>query len=189
MENLFVESPAHRALLFDALHRATERADGRQGMPTALPEVSSPPIAPEAVAPLWEPANAFSNAVALLAAVGLASVAAFFSVTGMVELFPGAPVAVMAFAGSMEAAKLIIAGWLASQWRNAGWKLRIVLVGLLTGLALINAAGVFGKLVEAHVALTTTVRANVSERLEVVNAHLASQAATIDGFGPPDFAD
>jgi hypothetical protein len=40
-------------------------------------------------------------------------VAAFFSIAGMVEVFPGAPVAVMAFAGSMEAAKLIIAGWLA----------------------------------------------------------------------------
>jgi hypothetical protein len=94
-------------------------------------------------------------------------------------VFPGAPVAVMALAGGMEAAKLIIAGWLASHWRDAGWKLRTVLVALLTGLVLINAAGVFGKLVEAHVAVAATVRASVSERLEVVNAHLASQSATI----------
>jgi hypothetical protein len=179
LENLFVESPAHRAQLFGALHRATERADGRQGTPTALPEVSSPPIVPDAVAPLREPASGFSNAVALVAAVALASVAAFFSINGMVEVFPGAPVAVMAFAGSMEAAKLIIAGWLAANWSVARWKLRTVLVALLTGLALINAVGVFGKLVEAHVAVTTTARASVSERLEVVNAHLASQSATI----------
>jgi hypothetical protein len=74
----------------------------------------------------------------------LASVAAFFSIAGMVEVFPGAPVAVMAFAGSMEAAKLVIAGWLAANWSVARWKLRTVLVALLTGLALINAAGVFG---------------------------------------------
>jgi hypothetical protein len=47
-------------------------------------------------------------------------VAAFFSIAGMVEVFPGAPVAVMAFAGSMEAAKLIIAGWLAANWSVAG---------------------------------------------------------------------
>jgi hypothetical protein len=71
VENLFVESPAHRAQLFGALHRATERADGRQGTPAALPDVSSPPIAPEAAAPLREPASAFSNAVALVAAVSL----------------------------------------------------------------------------------------------------------------------
>jgi hypothetical protein len=106
-------------------------------------------------------------------------VAAFFSIAGMTEVFPGAPIAVMVFAGSMEVAKLVIAGWLASHWPDAGWKLRTVLVALLTGLALINAAGVFGKLVEAHVAATTTARAGVSERLEVVNARMVSQSAGV----------
>jgi hypothetical protein len=182
VENLFIESAVHRAQLFGALHRAAERAqESRQGVPTALPDVyvSSPPIAPDAVAALSEAPGAFGNAIALVAAVGLAAVAAFFSVTGMVEVFPGAPVAVMAFAGSMEAAKLIIAGWLAANWSVARWKLRTVLVALLTGLALINAAGVFGKLVEAHVAVTTTARAGVSERMAVVDARLTSQSATI----------
>jgi hypothetical protein len=180
MENLFVESPAHRALLFGALHRATKSAnESRQETPTALPDVSSPPIAPDAVAPLAEPASALSNAFALAAAVALAGVAAFFSVTGMTEVFPGAPVAVMAFAASMEAAKLIIAGWLGANWSVARWKLRTVLVALLTGLALINAAGVFGKLVEAHVAVAATARTAVSERMEVVDARLTSQSATV----------
>jgi hypothetical protein len=41
---------------------------------------------------------------------------------------------------------------LAANWSVAGWKLRTVLVALVTGLALINAAGVFGKLVEPRVA-------------------------------------
>jgi hypothetical protein len=180
MENLFLESPAHRAQLFGALHRATERAEeSRQDGPTALPMVAAPSIAPDVVAPLSEPASALSNALALVAAVALAGVAAFFSIAGMVEVFPGAPVAVMAFAASMEAAKLIIAGWLAANWSVARWKLRTVLVTLLTGLALINATGVFGKLVEAHVAVAATARSDVSERMEVVDARLASQSATI----------
>jgi hypothetical protein len=50
---------------------------------------------------------------------------------------------------------------------------------LLTGLALINAAGVFGKLVEAHVAVTTTARSGITERIEVVNARLTSQSAIV----------
>jgi hypothetical protein len=104
----------------------------------------------------------------------LAGVAAFFSVTGMVEVSPGAPVAVMAFAASMEAAKLIIAGWLAANWSVARWKLRTVLVALLTGLAVINAVGVFGKLVEAHVAVAATARTLVSERMEVIDARLTA---------------
>jgi hypothetical protein len=180
MENLFLESPAHRAQLFDALDRATKQADeSRQDAPTALPEVAAPSIVPDAVPPLREPASAFSNALALVAAVALASVAACFSIAGMVEVFPGAPIAVMAFAGSMEAAKLIIAGWLAANWSVTRWKLRTVLVALVTGLALINAAGVFGKLVEAHVAVAATARTGVSERMEVVDARLTSQSATI----------
>jgi TolA-binding protein len=54
-----------------------------------------------------------------------------------------------------------------------------VLVALLTGLALINAAGVFGKLVEAHVAMAATARAGVSERMQIADAHLTSQSATL----------
>jgi hypothetical protein len=101
VENVFIDSPVHRAQLFGALHRATERAqESRQEAPGALPDVLSPSIAPEAIAPLSEAPSAFSNAVAFVAAVALAGVAAFFSVTGMTEMFPGAPVAVMALAGS-----------------------------------------------------------------------------------------
>jgi hypothetical protein len=180
VENLFLESPAHRAQLFGALDRATKQTDeSRQSAPTALPIVAAPSVAPDVVAPLREPASAFSNAFALVAAVALAGVAAFFSVTGMTEVFPGAPVAVMVLAGSMESGKLIIAGWLAANWSAARWKLRTVLVALLTGLALINAAGVFGKLVEAHVAVAATARAGVSERMEVIDARLTSQSATV----------
>ncbi len=180
MENLFVESPVHRAQLFDALDRVTKQADeSRQEAPTALPMVAAPSIALDAVAPLREAPSDLSNAVALVAAVALAVVAAFFSIGGMIEVFPGAPVAVMAFAASMEAAKLVIAGWLAANWPVAGWKMRTVLVALLTGLALINAAGVFGKLVEAHVTAAATARASVLERLEVIEARLTPQLATV----------
>ena len=53
----------------------------------------------------------------------------------------------MVFAATMEAGKLVIAGWLAAHWRRVGWSMRAVMVTLVAGLALINAAGVFGKLV------------------------------------------
>ena len=55
----------------------------------------------------------------------------------------GDPVAVMVLAATMEAGKLVIAGWLAAHWRRTNWKMRFVMVALVAGLALINAAGVF----------------------------------------------
>jgi hypothetical protein len=159
-------------------HRVRKRtkANGQQEAPSASPTVSAASIAPQAVAANTEGA---SGAVALVAAVALATVAAFFSVTGMAEIFPGAPVAVMLLAATMEAGKLVIAGWLAAHWRRVGWKMRSVLGALVAGLALINAAGVFGKLVEAHVSVTASARSSVAERIEALDARVTAQSATV----------
>jgi hypothetical protein len=60
-------------------------------------------------------------------------------------------VSVVAMASAMEAAKLVTAGWLARRWRATAWVWRLVLIALVTGLAVINAAGVYAQLVAAHV--------------------------------------
>ncbi|MGY2909234.1 hypothetical protein [Bradyrhizobium sp. URHC0002] len=159
----------------------TAEADGEPEAPDAPPEaltVSAAPTVPEAVAATPERART-SRAFALVAALALATVAAYFSVAGMAEIFPGAPVAVMVLAATMEAGKLVIAGWLAAHWRRTNWKMRAVMVALVAGLALINAAGVFGKLVEAHVSVAATSRSGVTERLEALDARVTAQTAAV----------
>jgi hypothetical protein len=159
----------------------TEEADGEPEAPSAPLEpliVSTAPIVPEAVPATPERART-SRAFALVAALALATVAAYFSVAGMAEIFPGAPVAVMVLAATMEAGKLVIAGWLAAHWRRTNWKMRFVMVALVAGLALINAAGVFGKLVEAHVSVAATSRSGVTERLEALDARVTAQTAAV----------
>ena len=179
VENISVESnaplPAKQA---SRPHRARKRtkANGKQEAPSASLTVSAASIATETVAATTERA---SGAVALVAAVALATIAGYFSVTGMAEIFPGAPVAVMVLAGTMEAGKLVIAGWLAAHWRQVGWKMRSALAALVAGLALINAAGVFGKLVEAHVSVAASARSSVAERIETLDARVTAQSATI----------
>ena len=140
--------------------------------------ISVAPTVPEAVAAAPERAGA-GRAFALVAALALATVAAYFSVAGMAEIFPGAPIAVMVLAATMEAGKLVIAGWLAAHWRRTNWKMRFVMVALVAGLALINAAGVFGKLVEAHVSVAATSRSGVTERLEALDARVRAQTAAV----------
>ena len=152
------------------------KAKGKQEAPSAPLTVSAAPTVPEAVPATPERA---SGAFALVAALALATVAAYFSVTGMAEIFPGAPVAVMVLAATMEAGKLVVAGWLAAHWRRVGWKMRSVMVALVAGLALINAAGVFGKLVEAHVSVAASARSSVAERTETLDARVRAQSATI----------
>src|SRR2546430_6848147 len=146
--------------------------------------VSAAPAVPEAVPATPERARA-SRAFALVAALALATVAAYFSVAGMAEIFPGAPVAVMVLAATMEAGKLVIAGWLAAHWRRTNWKMRFVMVALVAGLALINAAGVFGKLVEAHVSVAASSRSGVTERIEALDARVTAQTAVVARLDRP----
>jgi hypothetical protein len=152
------------------------KAKSKQEAPSALLAVSPAATVPEAVPATPERT---SGAFALVAALALATVAAYFSVTGMVEIFPGAPVAVMVLAATMEAGKLVIAGWLAAHWRRVGWKMRSVMVALVAGLALINAAGVFGRLVEAHVSTAALARSSVAERIEALDARVTAQSAAV----------
>jgi hypothetical protein len=158
------------------------KAKGKQEVPSAPATVTAAPTMPVAVPANPERAVAperASAAVALVAALALATVAAYFSVTGMAEIFPGAPVAVMVLAATMEGGKLVIAGWLAAQWRRIGWKMRAVMVSLVAGLALINTAGVFGKLVEAHVGVAASARSSVTERIEALDARFTAQSAAL----------
>jgi hypothetical protein len=160
----------------EALNNKQEAPNDEQALPDAPPTVSVAPAMPTA-APA--PRERTSRAFALVAALALATVAAYFSVTGMAEIFPGAPVAVMVFAATMEAGKLVIAGWLAAHWRRVGWSMRAVMVTLVAGLALINAVGVFGKLVEAHVSVAASSRSSVTERIEALDARVKAQTAAV----------
>ena len=157
--------------------KATRTTKAKDKQETSVPPtISTALIVPEAVPASTERA---SGGFAIVAALALATVAAYFSVTGMAEIFPGSPVAVMVLAATMEAGKLVIAGWLAAHWRRVGWKLRSVMVALVAGLALINGAGVFGKLVEAHVSVAASANSSVTERLEALDARLAAQSGTV----------
>ena len=179
-------SAAGRTKATKAKATKATRTDGEQAALSAPPEpltTSAAPTGSEAARIVPEavpaPRERTGGVFALLAALALATVAAYFSVTGMAEIFPGAPVAVMVLAATMEAGKLVIAGWLAAHWRRVGWKMRSVMVTLVAGLALINAAGVFGKLVEAHVSVAASTRSGVTERIEALDARVKAQSAAV----------
>src|SRR5260370_13078931 len=81
---------------------------------------------------------------------------------------------------AMEGAKLVTAGWLARRWRATAWIWRLFLVVLVTGLAVINATGVYAQLVAAHLgergAATSAIEtqdAALAARIEVAAHQLA----------------
>jgi hypothetical protein len=164
--------------VIDTADIAATETVGESEAPDAPASVAAAPEA-VSVAPVPARRERTSRTFAVMAALALATVAAYFSVAGMAEIFPGDPVGVMVLAATMEAGKLVIAGWLAAHWRQTSWKMRSVMVALVAGLALINAAGVFGKLVEAHVSVAATARSGVGERIEALDARVVAQTALV----------
>jgi hypothetical protein len=168
-----------------------------------LPEHRSQRVPADAERPVWRhrdrgidttPSAAsltLLDAVAYLVAVALAGSAAYFSITGMVVLFPAAGLAIVVMAGVMETAKLVIAGWLSSRWRETFWLWRLLLIGFVLGLMSINAVGLYSQLVQAHVghsgeiaAANETSDARIAARIEVATGRVADidrRLAQIDG--------
>jgi hypothetical protein len=138
-----VDTPAETAIV---------RAPSRAAIPAANPALASPVFTrPVLTASVAHPrGSGFVSFLAYVVAVALAGIAAYFSITGMIVLFPGAPTAIVVMGVVMETAKLITVAFLAHQWRLLGWLSRLVLITLVTGLASINAAGVYSQLVAAH---------------------------------------
>jgi hypothetical protein len=115
----------------------------------------------------------FLHALTMAVAVVLAVIAAYFSVSGMTRIFPGAELAVIVMASTMEAGKLAGAAWLSRNWSVMAFGVRAVLSILVVILACINAVGVFGQLTAAHLnPHMTAVTANETEA--------ANQGAKID---------
>ena len=84
-----------------------------------------------------------------LSALFVAFNAAFFSVSGLSKLFAGASLSVILMASSLEAAKLITAGYLYNYWDKINKLFRIYLsIGVLI-LVLITSLGIYGFLTSA----------------------------------------
>jgi hypothetical protein len=132
-----------------------------------------------AAMPVPTRASSFVNALAYIIAIALAAIAAFFSISGMIVLFPGAPTAIVIMGVVMESAKLVTVAFLAHQWRMLAWLSRIVLVILVAGLAAINAAGVYSQLVAAHFGDRATAESAAETEAATVAATTEVQVQTV----------
>jgi len=161
--------------------------------PPALAQPAATPVADAAIVPapsviafpratgpaLRARATGFVNVMAYAVAIALAGIAAYFSISGMIVLFPGAPAAIVVMGVAMEAAKLVTVAFLAHQWRVLGSLSRAVLVTLVAGLAAINAAGVYSQLVAAHFGDRITATSTVETEASTLAAKIEVQTQTV----------
>lgn len=109
----------------------------------------------------------------------LSVTAAYYSVVGLISIFPGATVAIIAMGATLELGKLVAASWLYRNWRNSPFLLKTYLIIAVLMLMFITSMGVFGFLSKAHLEHTATSSADVSFELQTVNDSIESKEKTI----------
>jgi hypothetical protein len=103
--------------------------------------------------------------ITLLSALFISSVAAWFSIAGLVAIFPGAPIAVGVMGTALEIGKLVAASWIYRFWKNTNILMRSYFIIAVMVLSFITSIGIFGYLTRAYAEGTQGLDANTEQIL------------------------
>lgn len=90
----------------------------------------------------------------LLTALLLSSVAAVYSVTGLIAIFPGSAWAIIIMGGTLEVSKVVATVWLHKYWHRTTIQFKLYLVPAIAVLMTITSMGIFGYLSASHLEQT-----------------------------------
>jgi hypothetical protein len=128
---------------------------------------------------------------ALGVAIALSTVAAYFSVLGLMEIFSSAPQAVMIMAIVLEVTKVTTAYWAHINWMILPKSLKLYLVMAVVTLMGITSLGIYGFLAKAHItqkaeiatkydSVVKTYQVQISSKNDLIKS-IDQQIGVIDG--------
>ena len=92
-----------------------------------------------------------------ITAIGLSAVAAYYSVIGLAEIFPGSFYPIIIMGTVLEIAKLVTVSWLYNNWNNTIYMMRYYFLVAIVLLMGITSMGIFGYLSKAHIEHSSTI--------------------------------
>ena len=95
-----------------------------------------------------------------LTAIGLSAIAAYYSVIGLAQIFPGSYWPIIFMGSVLEISKLVTVSWLYNNWSVTVQLMRYYLLTAIILLMLITSMGIFGYLSKAHLDTNIVVGAN-----------------------------
>lgn len=114
-----------------------------------------------------------------LATALIISVAAiYYSVSGLMLIFAGAPMSVMIMGSILEFSKLVAIVWLHKYWKQSVWWLKFYLIIAVVLLMIITSMGIFGGLSRAHIEQTAIVTESLIS-IDRLDAEIARQQQII----------
>ena len=115
----------------------------------------------------------------LLTALGLSGVAAYYSVIGLAQIFPGSFWPVILMGSILEASKLVTVSWLYRNWKECPFLIKSYLSIAVTILMLITSMGIFGFLSKAHLEHSADSGPYV-DKLAIIDEKIKTSKENID---------
>ena len=111
----------------------------------------------------------FFGLLTLLTALAISTVAAWYSIIGLMAIFAGATTAIMIMGIVLEIGKLICASWTFTNWKSCPVIMRSYFIIAVIVLMLITSLGIFGFLSRAHITQSnpTSLMEERIERIEL----------------------
>jgi hypothetical protein len=126
------------------------------------------------------------NYLALLSAIFISAVAAYYSIVGLVAIFSAAAIPIIIMGSALEFSKLVAASWVYDNWDIAPRVVRYYLVGAVILLMFITSMGIFGFLSKAHMDQTlgantnTIVIKNLQREIESEEKNIGNNQTSLD---------
>lgn len=115
----------------------------------------------------------------LLTALVLSSIAAWYSILGLIAIFPGAPTPIIVMGGALEVAKVVTTVWLHRYWDKCGPLLKLYLVPAVISLAMLTSMGIFGFLSKAHIDQNVS-SGDVVAKVSIIDEKIKTQRENIE---------
>jgi len=111
----------------------------------------------------------FFGLLTLLTALAISTVAAWYSIIGLMAIFAGATTAIMIMGIVLEVGKLICASWTFTNWKKCPVIMKTYFIVAVIVLMLITSLGIFGFLSRAHITQSnpTSLMEERIERIEL----------------------
>ena len=120
------------------------------------------------------------STLALVTALTLSAIAAWYSVVGLTAIFAAAVIPIIIMGASLEISKVVTTVWLHRYWDKCRWVMKTYLAGAVIVLALVTSMGIFGFLSKAHMDQGIPT-GDVAAQIQLIDEKISIQKELIAG--------
>jgi len=123
----------------------------------------------------------FFGLLTLLVALLISSVAAYYSIVGLMAIFAGAKLAIAVMGIVLEIGKLVVASWTYNNWKTCPLTIRSYFIVSVVVLMFITSLGIFGFLARAHIEQSSPTTL-LEERIERIDLKIVQKNTQIKRY-------